>query len=116
MTIATAAMSAMLAALILYAAARKLSHKPEVVAEYAKVGVAEERLNFLAVLLISAAVALLAGLAWAPLGIAAGLALVGYFAVAIAAHLRFDDREALTPPIALELFALCVVVLHAASL
>lgn len=107
------ALSLMLAALIGYAAARKLSHRPEVVAEYARVGVPEERLDLLAFLLLAGAAGLVAGLAWAPIGIVAAAGLVVYFLAAIAAHVR--AREALNrivPAVVLTLFAAAVLVLR----
>jgi DoxX-like family len=104
-----------LALLMSYAAVRKLSHRPEVVASYARVGVPEERLNLLAVTLLAGAAGLLIGLAWAPIGIAASGAVVLYFLVAIAAHIRSRDLENLPTPIVLELLALAATALRAAS-
>ena len=62
---------------------------------YLKVGVPEDRLNQLAILLLAAACGLLLGLGWAPIGVAAAAALVVHFAVAIVFHLRADDAEGL---------------------
>ncbi|NUT23431.1 MAG: DoxX family protein, partial [Hamadaea sp.] len=88
---ATIAVTAVLAALLAYAAIRKLSHEPSVVASYARVGVPEERLNLLAVILFAGAAGVLVGLVWPPLGVAAGIGLVLYFALAVGAHVRFRD-------------------------
>jgi DoxX-like family len=99
----------LLAALLLASALLKLSHKPAVVASYARAGVPERWLNALAMLLIAAAGALVAGLFWAPLGIAASAGLVGYFAVAIAFHVRVRDFAPLGMPVLLE--ALAIVAL-----
>ena len=112
---ATVAVSSLLSLLMSYAAVRKLSHRPEVVASYARVGVPEERLNLLAVTLLAGAAGLLIGLAWAPIGIAASGAVVLYFLVAIAAHIRSRDLENLPTPIVLELLALAATALRAAS-
>ena len=50
MVVAAAFVSVLLAALLVVTAARKLGHRPAVVATYRRVGVPEERLNQLAVL------------------------------------------------------------------
>jgi hypothetical protein len=115
MFLATVTISALLAALMTYAAVRKLSHQPEVVASYTRVGVPEERLDLLAATLLAGAAGLLVGLAWAPLGIAVAVAVAVYFLVAIAAHLRSDDLEHLPTPIVMEALAVAAAVLRVAS-
>jgi hypothetical protein len=109
---AAAIISCLLAALAAYAALRKLSHRPEVVASYAAAGVPEERLDALAALLLAGAAGLVAGLLWAPVGVAAAAALVVYFLVAIAAHIRAGDSRNLPTPILMELFAVAALVLR----
>ena len=91
MTAATIVVSVLLALLLVVTAARKLSHRPAVVATYRRVGVPEERLNLLAVLLLAGAGGLVAGLWWTPVGVAAAAALVAYFLLAIGAHVRARD-------------------------
>jgi hypothetical protein len=115
MFLATVIVAALLAALMSYAAVRKLSHRSEVVASYARVGVPEARLDLLAVTLLAGAAGVLVGLFWAPLGIAAALAIVVYFLVAIAAHVRSDDLEHVSTPIAMELLAIAGAVLRIAT-
>jgi hypothetical protein len=115
MFLATVIVFALLAALMAYAALRKLSHRPEVVASYALVGVPEERLNLLAFTLLAGAAGLLLGLAWEPIGIAAAIAVVVYFLVAISAHIRSEDLEHLPAPIAMELLAIGAAVLRIAA-
>jgi hypothetical protein len=112
MSVVTAVVSVLLAALLVFAAARKLSHRPEVVATYTRVGVPEERLNALAALLVAGAVGLVVGLSWRPLGIAASGALVAYFLVAIGAHVRAHDERNLPVPIVMELLAAAALILH----
>ena len=82
---ATVLVSTLLALLMSYAAVRKLSHRPEVVASYVRVGVPEERLDLLAGTLLAGAAGLLVGLTWAPVGLMAAAAVVVYFLFAIAA-------------------------------
>jgi hypothetical protein len=104
--------SCLLAALATYAALRKLSHRPEVVATYTAVGVPEERLDALAALLLAGAAGLVAGLLWAPIGIAAAAAFVVYFLVAIAAHVRAGDTRNLPTPLLMELLAAAALILR----
>jgi hypothetical protein len=113
--VATVVVSALLAILMSYAAIRKLSHRPEVVADYALVGVPEERLDLLAVTLLAGAAGLIVGLAWAPIGIAAAGATVVYFLAAIGAHIRSGDLDHIPTPIFMELLAIGATVLRAAT-
>jgi hypothetical protein len=103
--------SLLLAALLVYAAMRKLSHRPEIVATYTRVGVPEDRLDLLAAILLAAAAGLIAGLFWEPIGVAAGIGLVVYFLVAVAAHIRYDDKSNLPVPVAMELLAIASLIL-----
>jgi hypothetical protein len=75
---ATAFVSAVLAALMSYAAARKVTHRPEVLESYRRAGVPEDKLDLLAIVLFVVAAGLLVGLIWAPIGIAAGAAALVY--------------------------------------
>jgi hypothetical protein len=114
MSVATAAVSALLAALLAFSAIRKLSHRPEVVEAYRRAGVPEDKLDYLAITLLAGAAGLVAGLLWAPLGLAAALALVVYFLVAMSFHLRAGDAEHLPTPLVMELLAAAVLVLRLA--
>jgi hypothetical protein len=116
MFLATAVISSLLAATLAYAAVRKLSHRPEVVASYARVGVPEDRLDHLAAILLTGAAGLVAGLFWAPIGVAASLGVVAYFLLAIAAHVRAGDTENLPTPAVIELVAVAALVLRVATL
>ena len=53
---------------------------------YAMVGVPEDKLNSLAVILLAGAAGLFAGLFWEPIGVAAAVGVVCYFVLAVAAH------------------------------
>jgi|SRR5215475_13473461 len=96
----TIAVSLVLAALLLITAIRKLAHAPAVVATYRRVGVPEERLNLLALILLGGAGGLVAGLWWQLLGAAAACGLVAYFVLAVAAHVRYHDLKPLPTPLA----------------
>lgn len=96
--------TALLAAILLYSAVLKLSSKPEVVESYARVSVPARRLPLLAVVLLAGAAGLLAGWAWTPIGLAAGIGLMAYFALALTAHARHRDlAHAATPAVVLVL-------------
>lgn len=116
MVVASIIVSSILAALISVAAVRKLTHAPDVVASYAAAGVPEAWLNWLATLLLAAAAGLLLGHWWAPAGIAAAGGLVGYFAVAVASHVRSGDREHAGNPIALGVLAVAALCLRILAL
>jgi hypothetical protein len=115
MFVATAIVSAILAALMVYAALRKLSHREHVVAGYRKAGVPPGWLNYLATVLIIGAAGLLAGLASAPIGIAAAIGTASYFLAAITFHLRAGDARNLPTPITMALLAATVLALHLTS-
>ena len=62
MFVATLVVSLLLAALLSYAAIRKLGHSEPVVATYARVGVPEDKLDYLAAILLAGAAGLALGL------------------------------------------------------
>ncbi len=105
-------LSVVLVAPLLFAAIRKLSHREEVVRSYAMVGVSEDKLNSLAVILLAGAAGLIAGLFWEPIGVAATVGVVCYFALAVAAHLRFHDEQHLATPLVILLLAAAVLLLR----
>lgn len=108
--------SILLAALLAYTAVRKLSHEPAVVETYARVGVPEERLDYLAVILLAGAAGLIAGMFWAPIGVASAIGLILYFALAVAFHIRADDTANLPTPLAMAALAVAALVLRGATL
>jgi hypothetical protein len=116
MFLATIIVSALLATLLAIAAIRKLSHRQAVVETYVRVGVPEDRLDYLAAILLAGAAGLILGLFWPPIGAAAGAGVVVYFLVAIAFHVRADDVANLPTPLALEATAIAALALRLASL
>jgi DoxX-like family len=112
----TVGVSILLATLLAVAAIRKLSHRPAVVETYLRVGVPEDRLDQLAVILLSGAAGLLVGLVWAPIGVAAAIGVVIYFLVAIAFHVRADDAEHAPTPVIIWLLAAAALGLQIARL
>jgi hypothetical protein len=112
---AAAAVSVVLATLIAFSAVRKLGHRPEVVATYTRVGVPEERLDHLALILLAGAAGLVAGLAWAPIGVAAAAGVVAYFVLAVAAHVRAGDTAHVSTPAVILALGVAALVLRLAT-
>ena len=115
MSVASVIVSALLAAVLVWSALRKLSHQPEVVASYERAGVPENRLNLLATTLLAGAAGLVAGLFWAPLGTAAAAALVAYFLVAVSFHVRAGDTAHMATPLVLAAVAAVALTLLSLS-
>lgn len=115
MFVTAAVVSTLLAALLAMAAIRKLSHRPAVVQSYLRVGVPEERLNQLAVILLAGAAGVLLGLWWAPLGVAAAAGVICYFIAAIGFHLRAGDTRHLPTPFAFAVLAVAALLLRLAT-
>jgi hypothetical protein len=113
---AAATVSVLLSGLLAFAAARKLSHRPEVVQTYVRVGVPEDKLDYLALILLAGAAGLIVGLFWAPIGVAAAIGVVLYFLLAIASHIRANDEEHLPTPVVIELLAAAALVLRLVTL
>jgi uncharacterized membrane protein YbjE (DUF340 family) len=115
MLIASVIVSALVAALICYSAALKLTHRPNIVESYGRAGVPESWLNGLAVLLFAAAAGLLGGQWWPPAGILAAAGLIAYFALAVGFHLRANDAANLATPVVLMLLSVAALALRVAS-
>lgn len=113
---AAVVVSVLLAAALAWSAIRKLSHQSGVVRTYARVGVPEDKLNYLALVLLAGSAGLLLGLVWAPIGIAAAIGLVCYFVIAIAAHVRAADTENLPTPLALTVVSALALTLRLATM
>jgi DoxX-like family len=115
MNLAAVIVTVLLATLLAWSAIRKLSHREEVVQSYARLGVPEDKLNYLAILLLAGALGLLLGLAWSPLGMAAATCLIGYFVVAVAFHVRAKDTKNVITPLVLMGLAAASLALRLAS-
>jgi hypothetical protein len=113
---AAVVISALLAAMLATSAVRKLSHREEVVQTYVRVGVPRDKLDYLAFILLAGAAGLVLGLFWAPIGIAAGVGVVCYFLMAVAAHIRHHDQQHVATPLVIELLAVAALTLRLASL
>jgi hypothetical protein len=116
MDVASVVVSILLAVLITFSAALKLTHRPKVVESYRTAGVPETWLNWLAALLLAAAAGLVVGIWWPIAGIAAAAGLAVYFVLAIGFHIRADDAAHAITPALLAGVAIAVVTLHAIAL
>jgi hypothetical protein len=116
MSVAAAIVSVLLAGLLATAAVRKLSHREPIVQSYVRVGVPEDKLDYLATVLLAGAAGLLLGLVWAPVGVAAAAGVICYFAVAIAFHIRADDARGLPTPVTIAVIAAIALALRLATM
>jgi DoxX-like family len=112
MAVASVAVSLLLVALLAFAAARKLSHRERIVQSYRRVGVPEDKLDLLAGILLAGAAGVLLGLLWVPVGVAATIGVLCYFAIAIVAHLRANDARNLPAPLAIAMIAAVALALR----
>ncbi|WP_167493049.1 DoxX family protein [Micromonospora ureilytica] len=100
MSIAYAIAAIVTAAVLTFSARGILVRDPDVVATLTRVGVKPTLIPVLALPKIAGALGLLAGIAYRPLGLAAGIGVVLFFAGAVLAHLRVKDaRGALGPAV-----------------
>jgi uncharacterized membrane protein YphA (DoxX/SURF4 family) len=89
---------------------------PKIVESVRHVKVPEVLIPFLPICKTLGAAGLLLGLKYKALGVAAGIGLVAYFAIAVWFHLRVKDRPADTAPaVAFGLLALVVLLLRLAN-
>jgi hypothetical protein len=113
---ATVAISLVLGGLLLFSVIQKLGRSPAVVERYRRVGAPPERLPLLAGILGAGILGLVAGLVWAPLGIAAGVCLIAYFVLAIGAHVRHHDLGNVATPVVILDLAVASLALRAATM
>ena len=116
MDVALIVVSSLLAAVVTFSAALKLTHRPAVVESYRTAGVPESWLNGLAALLLVAAVGLVVGIWWPIAGLAAAGGLVIYFLLAVGLHIRANDTAHAVNPAVLACVAVVVVALQVALL
>jgi hypothetical protein len=112
---ATVIVSLLLAALLALAAIRKLSHQERIVQSYVRVGVPEDKLDYLAIILLAGAAGLLLGLRWAPIGVAAAIGLICYFIAAVVFHIRANDAKHLPTPLMYAVIAAVALIVRLAA-
>ena len=116
MFVAAAIVSVLLAALLALSAIRKLTHQERIVQSYIGAGVPEDKLNYLAIILLAGAAGLILGLLWAPIGLAAAVGVICYFIGAVAFHIRANDAKNLPTPLAIAVIAAVALALRLATL
>jgi DoxX-like family len=105
-----------LAVVLVISATIKLTRREPYVGGYLRVGVPEDRLDYLAFTLLAGAAGLALGLVWPPIGFAAAIGVVCYFALAVAAHIRADDARNLPTPVTVVAIAVAALILRATTL
>jgi uncharacterized membrane protein YphA (DoxX/SURF4 family) len=91
--IATCVVVGLFAAVLLLSAYGKLTRDDKQIDTILKVGFPERYLWALAVCESAGAVGIVAGLFWRPIGIAAAIGVVLYFALAVVSHLRIKHYD-----------------------
>lgn len=105
-------LSIALAVVLAGSGAMKLSHRPQVVAMYAGVGVPERMLTPLGLLLLAASAGLVVGIWWAPLGVVTSACVVLYFVLAVGQHVRTRQLANVAMPVLILLVAAVNLVLR----
>jgi hypothetical protein len=116
MFIAYIIVAILVSAMLVSSAITKLRRNPSVVHsihEVAKVPLSW--LPWLAACEIAAAVGLLIGIFWWPLGVAAAIGIIIYFIGACTAHIRAKDFKGLSAPVVIALVAIAILVLRLLS-
>jgi hypothetical protein len=111
MHIALIALSALLVIVLLGSAGAKLAKSAQILDTMTTVGVPQSALPLLAAAEIAGAVGLIAGFFWWPVGVAAAVGVVLYFAGAVISHLRVKDTKNVAPAAVLGLLAVGELVL-----
>ena len=111
MFVATVIVSSLLAVAALGSGLAKLSKQPALIESLTGLGVPASWIPLLAIAELAGAVGLVVGFWVAPLGIAAAIGLVLYFAGAVATHIRAKDPK-FQPPAALMLLSIVALVLR----
>jgi uncharacterized membrane protein YphA (DoxX/SURF4 family) len=106
--------SALLAVLLLFSAVGKLRGDQMQTQTLEKVGFPASGVWLLAVAEVAAAIGMVIGLFWWPLGVAAAVGAILYFLGATVSHLRVRDYN-VTAPVVLLLVAAVVAVLRTLS-
>ena len=99
--------SIVLAALCLVPSAAKLSAQPTMQASADHFGITWERYRLIGVAELAAALGILGGLVWPPLGIAAALGMAALVGGALVMHVRAgDDPKSATPAVVILLMTI----------
>ena len=109
--------AALLAGICVMSASLKLARNEQVVSSiHGTVGVPLRQLPVLAALELAGAAGILIGLWLEPLGVAAAVGLVAYFAGAVVGHLRVGDVKGVASPLQPLVLGIAVLVLRLLTL
>lgn len=116
MEIVYAVLAVIVAAMLVISARLKITRDERAVGVIGDiVGVPLSLFPVLAFIELAAAAGLVVGIAFAPLGLAAGIGLVVYFVGATAGHLRVGDRANLQPAVLMLALAVAVTAARLAA-
>ena len=111
MFITTAIVTSLLAIALIGSARAKLVKDDKVMAAMATVGIPSDKVWALAAAELAGAAGLLAGLSWWPIGVAAAIGVILYFAGAVISHVRVHDKH-IQPAAVLLLIAVAALILR----
>lgn len=109
-------LTVLMSAVLLVSAGAKSLRTRHITEQMSTLGVPQSMMALLIGAQIAGAVGAIAGLWWGPVGIAAAIGLTGYFAGAVASHLRVGDRKGAPPAAVLTVVSVALIVLRAATL
>ena len=115
MFIATVVVSVLLAVALVASALAKFSAKPDQIENLTGLGVPRNLIPVLGALEVAGAIGLVVGLFWWPIGVAAAIGVILYFAGAVITHLRAHDRQ-IAPALVIGLVAVAALVLRLLSI
>lgn len=115
MQIAYVVVGSLLALMLTASGAMKLRRAPNIVENLSKLGVPMSWLPMLALAEFAAAVGLVAGIFYAPFGVAAAIGVIVYFVGASVTHLRKADFKGLGAPLLLLAAGVAVAALRVAA-
>lgn len=104
-------LSVLLVIVLVGSAGAKLAKVDKILDTMGTVGVPQSALPLLAAAEIAGAIGLVVGFLWWPLGVAAAIGVVLYFAGAVISHLRVKDVKNVAPAAVFGLVAVVVLVL-----
>ncbi|GHF88615.1 hypothetical protein FHX82_001205 [Amycolatopsis bartoniae] len=116
MLLAYVIVAAVLSLALVVSGAGKLRRAQQIVDSLTGIGVPLRLFPFLAACEFAGAAGLIAGIWWAPLGIAAAIGVVLYFLLAVGAHVRKKDLAGMPPATFLLFLAAAALVLRFLSL
>ncbi|SMG15780.1 DoxX family protein [Agreia pratensis] len=116
MLIASIVVSVLLAIAVGGSGVNKLAKNETVMKGMDVVRVPRDGVWMLAVLELAAALGLVVGIFWWPIGVAAAIGVIVYFVGAIVAHIRVSDTKGLGAPAVLLLVAVAALVLRLLSM